>query len=147
MKRIILVVLMLVAVISAQAIEGTEVRCVSGTATGIRPDALGRVDLGSEQAFIFDSSQGKLVIPYTTIRSFEYRQEATHHLGVVPAIAVGLLKARQHKHLFRISYKDESNVSQAVILEVPKHMAVPLEMLLKSRAPNACAAPACAAYN
>jgi hypothetical protein len=143
LKRTLLIGWLLIAVASAQALEGNDARYVSGTATTIRPDAIGRVDLGLEQSLIFESSQGKLVIPYAAIRSFEYRPEVTHHLGVLPAIAVGLLKARQQRHLFRISYTDDHGANQSVILEVPKHMAVPLQMILTSRVPKTCRASFC----
>jgi len=142
-KRMLWIVLLLVPAVFAQKSDPSQVRYVSGSAPDIKPDALGHVDLSSEQSLVFASSQGKLVIPYTAIRTFEYRQEVTHHLGVLPAIAVGLLKARQHQHFFSISYQDDGGGSQAVVLEVPKHMAVPLEMMLRSKAPQGCRAPAC----
>jgi hypothetical protein len=60
------------------------------------------------------------------------------HLGVLPAIAVGLVKKRQRRHYFRISYRDENGVVQVVVFEVPKNMPRTLLPILQTRAPQGC---------
>ena len=47
-------------------------------------------------------------------------QQVARHLGVVPAIAVGLVKRWQRRHYFRITYHDESKTQQVAIFEVSK---------------------------
>ena len=76
-------------------------------------------------------------IPYAAIQSFEYSKEVTHHLGVLPAIAVGMFKMRRHGHFFRISYHDSNDVAQAVVFEVSKQMPRTLLAVLTTRAPQA----------
>jgi hypothetical protein len=60
----------------------------------------------------------------------------THHLGVLPAIAVSLVKKRQRKHFLRIAYHDEFKTPQVAIFEVPKKMPLTLFAILQQRAPQ-----------
>ncbi len=75
---------------------------------------------------------------YQNIRNFHYYTEVAHHLGVAPAIAVGLVKRRERKHFFTISYMDSSEVAQVMILEVPKNDPPVLLAILRTRAPQVC---------
>jgi hypothetical protein len=93
---------------------------VGGTAPGVNAGIVGRLDTTSDTALIFEHSEGKLAISYDAIQSFDYAKEVTRHLGVLPAIGVGLVKMRKHRHFFRISYRDSSNEVQVAIFEVPK---------------------------
>ena len=85
-----------------------------------------------------ESSGTKLLIPYADIQTFEYSTEVTRHLGVLPAIGVGLVKMRRHRHYFRISYRGAADVSQVAVFEVPKHMPRALRAVLEARAPQTC---------
>lgn len=95
----------LILAVPALAVEGSQVMYVGGSATGVVAGALGNLDMTSETVLIFQSAAGKIEIPYAAIQSFEYSSEVSHHLGVMPAIAVSLLKVRQHRHYFRVSYE------------------------------------------
>jgi hypothetical protein len=138
MKKLVAVCLLLVMSLPAVALEDSQAMFVGGTALGVNPGTVGRLDTSSATALIFEYPGGKLAIPYDAIQSFQYSREATRHLGVLPAIAVGLLIQRQHRHFFRILYRDPSNVAQAAILEVPKHMPRALQAVLETRAPRTC---------
>jgi len=96
------------------------------------------LDTTSEKSLTFETSGKKLLIPYADIQSFEYSTEVTRHLGVLPAIAIGLVKMRRRRHYFRISYRGADNVSQVAIFEVPKHMPRMLRAVLEARAPQTC---------
>jgi hypothetical protein len=76
-----------------------------------------------------------LLIPYADIQSFEYSTKVTRHLGFMPAIAVGLVKMRRHRHYFRISYRGADVGSQVAVFEVPKQMPRTLRAVLQARAP------------
>jgi hypothetical protein len=89
-------------------------------------------------ALKFDYAGGKLVIPFVAIDSFEYSQQVARHLGVLPAIAVGLVKRRQRRHFLRITYHDESSAAQVAIFEVSKEMPRTLLAILEVRAPQGC---------
>ena len=79
---------------------------LGGTVPSIKTGAIGQFDLSSASQLSFQSPAGSFSIPYAAITSYEFSQEVTHHLGVAPAIAVGLIKKRQRQHFLRISYLD-----------------------------------------
>ena len=60
------------------------------------------------------------------IDSYEYSRRVAHHLGVLTAIAVALVKKRQRKHFLRIAYDDERKTPEVAIFEVPKNMPLTL---------------------
>jgi hypothetical protein len=138
MKRVTACFLILIFSLSALAVEDGQVMYLGGTAPGMATGVLGRLDTTSETALIFEYSGNKLLIPYDAIESFEYSKEVTRHLGVMPAIAIGLIKVRRHSHFFRISYRDPNNVPQAAVFEVPKHVPRTLRAVLETRAPRTC---------
>jgi len=138
MKRATACFLILIFSLSAFAVEEGQVMYVGGTAPGMAPGVIGRLDTTSETALIFEYWGNKLVIPYNAIESFKYSKEVTRHLGVMPAIAIGLMKMRRHSHFFRISYRDPNNVAQAAVFEVPKHMPRTMQAVLETRAPRTC---------
>ena len=138
MKRLVAFCLILVVCLPALAVEESQVMYVGGTAPAVTAGCVGRFDTTSDTALIFDCAKDKLVIPYAAIQSFDYSKEVTRHLGVLPAIGVGLLKMRRHQHFFRISYLDPQGTAQAAIFEVPKHMPRILQAVLETRAPRLC---------
>jgi len=122
----------------AGAVEDGQVMYVGGTVPAMQAGVLGRLDTTSETTLTFEYSGKKLDIPYAKIISFEYSKEVARHLGVLPAIAVGLVKKRQRRHFFRISYRDESDVPQVAVFEVSKQAPQTLQAVLETRAPHAC---------
>ena len=136
MKSFKLVCFFLAFSISALAVEGDQVMYAGGTAPGITAGLAGRLNTTSDEALTFESSVGNLAIPYTTIESYDYSTEVARHLGVMPAIAVGLVKMRRHRHYFRISYRDQKGVAQVAVFEVPKQMPRALKAVLEARVPH-----------
>lgn len=121
----------------AAAVENGQVEYVGGTLSGVKEGAVGRLDMTTETALRFEAAGTVLEIPYARIESFDYTQEVTHHLGVLPAIAVGMARSRKHRHFFRISYyKDDGK--QVVVFEVPKNLPPVLLAVLRARAPEVC---------
>lgn len=137
-KTIVAFGLFLAMVLPAAAIGDSEVMYVSGTASGLSANSIGRLDFTQPESLVFEHSGTKFMVPYAAIESFEYTRPVTRHLGVLPAIAVGLIKQRRHSHFFRISYRDENKVPQVVIFEVSKHVPPTFQAVLASRAPQAC---------
>jgi hypothetical protein len=137
MKNLAVLCLFFFALRPAVALEGGQVLYVGGT-TPVVSGTMGSINTTSETALTFEYPSGKLTIPYADIVSFEYSDPTTHHLGVLPAIAVGLLAHQQHRHLFSISYRDEKGVEQVAILEVPGRMVVTIHAVLDSRGPKNC---------
>ena len=114
--------LLVVIALPAVAISGQNVKYVGGTLQNLNPGVVGTFDVTSETALIFRHAGNTVTIPYSSIESSNYSQELARHMGFLPTVAVCLLKVRQHRHFFRISYHDEHSVEQVAIFEVPKHM-------------------------
>jgi hypothetical protein len=124
--------------LSLAAVENDQVQYMGGTPPAARPGAIGRLDTTDEKSLTFESAGAKLLIPYADIQSFAYSTEVTRHLGVMPAIAVGLLKMRRHSHYFRISYRGADAIPQVAVFEVSKQMPRMLQAVLQARAPQSC---------
>lgn len=122
---------------SACALEDGHAKYVGGTVAGVTAGTIVRLDTTSETSLTFQHAGDKVEIPYASIQSYEYSKEVARHLGVLPTIVVGLIKVRQHRHFFRISYRPEgAAAAQVVIFEVSKHMPRTLEAILQTRAPG-----------
>ena len=123
--------------LSAAALTDGHAKYVGGTAPNMIAGAVGRLETTSETSLIFEHAGNKLEIPYASIESSDYNKEVARHLGVLPLIAVGLIKTRQHRHFFRISFRlPGSTTAQVAIFEVPKHMPRNLQAILDARAPH-----------
>lgn len=139
MKRYFLIWSLLLLSLPAVALSGQHVQYIGGTAPGIKNGAVGKLDTTSDSSLIFESEGNKLSVPYASIESFQHSKEVARHLGVLPVILVALLKPRQHRHFFRIAYRDRTSpdpVMHVIILEVPKRMSCTLEAVLDTRAPQ-----------
>lgn len=124
--------------VRSSAVEAGQVMYVGGTVAALNAGISGKLDTSSPTVLNFDSSKGKLAIPFESIDSYEYSQQVAHHLGVLPAIAVGLVKKRQHRHFFRIVWHDENKTQQVATFEVSKEMPRTLLAILQARAPQGC---------
>jgi hypothetical protein len=138
MKRLVASFLLLALTLPAAAVEDGQAMYSGGTVPALTAGLVGRLDTTSETSLTFEYGSNKLAIPYAAIESFEYSTEVAYHLGVLPAIAVALLKRRERRHFFRISYRDANSVSQVAIFEVPKRMPRTLQSVLQARTPQRC---------
>ena len=143
MKRLAALCLVLLFTRPVLAVDDGDVSYVGGTVENLKEGSLGKLDTTSQIELVFVSSSVRLAIPYASIDSYELSQQVAHHLGVLPAIAVSLVKKRQRKHFLRIAYHDESKTPQVAIFEVPKKMPLTLLAILQQRAPQACKPQPC----
>ena len=143
MRRLLLALLVLAAVAPAHAapVEGTQVMYVGGSIPGLPAGTLGTLDTQREDALVFQHPNGKLEIPYLSIQSFGYSERLARRMGVVPTIAVVLVKRRQRRHFVEVSFRGADGSAQAVVLEVSKEMAQPVTAVLTARAPKPCPRP------
>jgi len=137
-KRFVALLLLPALTLPAVAVEDGQAMYSGGTVPALTAGLVGRLNTTSETSLTFEYGSSKLVIPYVTIESFQYSTEVAHHLGVLPAIAVALLKQRERRHFFRVSYRDANSVSQVAIFEVPKRMPRTLQSVLQARVPQRC---------
>src|SRR5882762_7384826 len=84
------------------AVTGNDVAYVGGSLSGVKPGDIGAFDTSPVKELVFIEPYGRFPIEYARVLKVEYRKEVAHHLGVAPAIAVGLLKRRERKHFFTL---------------------------------------------
>jgi hypothetical protein len=137
-QRSIALVLLVAISLPAIAVEDGQVAYLGGTAPGVKEGAVGTLDTTSETALVFEYAGRKLALPYGRMQSWEYSNRPAHTLGVLPTIAIAMLKRPQRRHFFRISYRDEDNSPQVAIFEVSKQSPQSLVAILQTRAPQSC---------
>lgn len=135
MRKNMFAFLMLAVAIPGFAVEGSNVAYTGGTIPQLKEGMVGTFDLTRGSGLLFIYTGGSFEIPYSRIESYEHTQEVAVHLGVAPAIAVGLVKRRRRNHFVRITFKDSDNVHQVVVFEIPKTMPPILMPTLAARAP------------
>jgi hypothetical protein len=140
MKKLPAIFLFLVLALPAPAVDDGQVVYTGGTLVTLKEGSVGRFDTTYQSALKFEYSGNTLVMPYAKIVSFQYSEQLARHLGVLPAIAIGLVKKRQRRHFFRISFRDENDAIQVAVFEISKNTPRTLLPILQSRAPQACKA-------
>lgn len=138
MKNFMPICLLFFISLCAHAAQNDKAIYAGGTIPTLSAGTVGLLDTTSSDRLVFKCPGNRLLIPYASIDSFQYTQPVARHLGVLPAIAVALIKKRERKHLFRISYHDENGVNQVVAFEVPKQVSNTFLAILKTRAGKAC---------
>jgi hypothetical protein len=138
MKRAIAGLLLMVMGIPALATDGPEVQYVTGTALGVKEGAVGTLDSSSATALKFQAGAAGFSIPYDGVSVYKYREENRFRLGVLPAIAVGIVKARSKRHLVTIIWKDSQGVAEVATLEASKDDALELIAVLRARSTQSC---------
>lgn len=138
MKRAFLAILIVAVWLPAFSVSGEPIIYAGGTIPILTQGAEGTLDTTQPDSLSFRSQSAQVTIPYDKMQKFEYEKQVAHHLGVLPLIAVSLVKMRQENHFVRITFLDEKNVAQIVIFELPKHVPETLLPVLQTRAPTAC---------
>ena len=140
MGCVVVVAMCLLGAMPAFAIGSGQVDYVGGPAA-VASDTIKALDTASPTTLVFkykgaNATAGQIDIKYENIRSFEYRNDVRHQLGVLPAIAVGLLAARQRTYTFSINYEDSSAAVQVAIFDVAKRDQPAILQLLRARDPQ-----------
>jgi hypothetical protein len=138
MRRIVGIVLLLVLATNAFGVTGSEVAYIGGSVSGLKAGDVGSFDVSSATELVFTSNGERFPIAYDKIKKIEYRNEVTYHLGVAPAVVVGLIKQRERRYFFTLSYMDEAGVTQAAVFEVAKDAPRSLLPVFAARATKAC---------
>lgn len=150
MKKTIAIALLFAIALPMAAIDEGQTVYVGGTVRNLKEGIVGRLDTTQAAVLGFEYSGAWLAIPWAKIESFEYSRQLARHWGIVPTVAIVLFKYRQRRHFFRIAYRDEYNLPQAAVFEVPKQLPNTLLAVLQTRAPQGCNArayPSCGRRN
>ena len=119
------------------ALDQGQAKYVGGTLDNSKIGVVGHLTLSSP-GVTYDSGTLRVSIPYEQIVSYRYRKNVARHLGVLPAIVVGMFKARQRRHVFSIVYIDEQKTKQVAIFEVPKQAALSMNEVLDAKGIRTC---------
>jgi hypothetical protein len=141
MKRLIATVLIAALAASgapAFAVDDLQVTYSSGTVPGVPEGAPGTLNTSSPAALEFHAASSQVAIPYSRITSFNCRDENRFRLGVLPAIAVGIVKARSKRHFVTITWHDDKGVSNVVTFEMTRQRSSGLLSILRARAGKDC---------
>ena len=98
----------------------------------------GQLKFSEPKTVSYEGTNLRLAIPYEQIVSYRYCRQVSRHLGILPAIAVALVKPRQHRHVFTIVYFDEQRRKQVAIFEVPKQAAGTVKAILDAKGVTSC---------
>lgn len=120
------------------AVRGDEVMYVGGTITEVPEATEGYLETTDPQMVLFMSPKGSFKIPYAGITSLEYGQKAGRRVGVAIVITVWALFSKKRKHFLTVGYKDEKNVAQGVVLELPKGRPKAIITILEARSGKKC---------
>jgi hypothetical protein len=127
----------LLPALPASAISRDDVKYVGGTVATLHIGVVGQLDPTSQTRLTYRAGSTTLTIPYDSIVSLEYRSVVAHHLGVLPFIAVSVVKKRQMRHEIRLVYEDDQHEKQVGIFEVSKDFPRAMMPALKIRCPVA----------
>ncbi|MEP7363810.1 MAG: hypothetical protein ABI972_11190 [Acidobacteriota bacterium] len=130
--------LFLIPVSLAAAVRGDQVMYVGGTITEVPEATEGYLDTADPKEALFMSPKGSFTIPYKSITSIEYGQKAGRRVGVAIVITVWALFSTKRKHFLTLGYKDEKNVAQGVVLELPKGRPKSIITVLEARSGHKC---------
>lgn len=86
----------------------------------------------------------QIAIDYASMKTAQPSRQVAHRLGVAPAIAVGLLAAREHRYFLTLTWTDPSGIAQVAVLEVPRNDQAPLLAVIRARMPRLCPSQASA---
>jgi hypothetical protein len=93
---------------------------VGGTITKIKEGTEGKTSTHDEKVYTFAAKGTTISIPYDRVDSLEYGQKAGRRLGVAIMVTPLALFSKKRKHYLTISWKDDDDKQQAMVLELGK---------------------------
>ena len=141
MKKVLAIVFgiaMMLEGLPAWAADGMDALYIGGSAPGTRIGTTGTLDCAKSDALEFHSGSGDFSVPYAQIVAARYHEENRFRLGVLPAIAVGLLKARSKRHVVTVTWADEKGLPQVAQFEMSRQASMALVTLIRVKAPQVC---------
>lgn len=109
--------------IAALAVDSQGAMFVGGTVAGITPKTEGQVIVTDPDAYEFVAKKGggKIRIPWKSIESIEYGQNASRRIKSAILLSPLALFHKARKHMVSLAYKDEQGADQAIVLEIGKN--------------------------
>jgi phosphatidylglycerophosphate synthase len=113
-------ILLATASVPSGASSISSVTFAGGSGSTLAAGTTGSLDVSSPDKLVFHADKGnEITIPYSQVQDCAYQDPVAHHLGVLPALAVGLVGTRIHNHLVTLTYLDTAHARQTVIFQLP----------------------------
>jgi len=137
MKRLALIFAMVLGLTLPLAadpdVSGKQVMYLGGSIAPPAEGTIGEIDLTHGESFLFQSSAGRIEIPYAQIRDIQYGQKLKRKLPLLTGAAVRLiLRPRKKRHFVSIRFSDDG-AEHVVLFEIPKTMATSVTTVLEAR--------------
>lgn len=124
MKRVIPSAALLLLALQTTAfskVRSNAAAYVGGTINSLTAPAKGKLSTSDEKVLTFESSKGKVGIPYDRIDSLEYGQKAGRRLGLAIVVTPLALFSKKRKHFLTVGYTDADDKQQAAVFELGKN--------------------------
>lgn len=122
LKRSIAILLVCVFVVplAIAGIGSKNAMYVGGTITSLKEGTEGKTSTHDEKVYTFNADGKTVSIPYERVDSLEYGQKAGRRLGVAIMVTPLALFSKKRRHYLTISWKDDNDKQQAMVLELGK---------------------------
>jgi len=136
MRKILSLLLLTGVCVAAHAAPVSGIVYSGGTLSAPAPGAQVSLDLSSPDALVLHTQTATVRIPWSAITQWGCFRQNQHRLGVLPAIAAGLVAARIHDHYFNLAWTDADGHTQAILLQVPRELPKTIHVVLEAHAPG-----------
>lgn len=136
MRKLLALLLLSGACIAAHADPVAGIVYAGGTLPAPAPGAEVSVDLSSPDALVLHTQAETVRVPWSAITRWGCFRQNKHRLGVLPAIAAGMVAARIHDHFFNLAWTDADGHTQAILLQIPPDLPKTIHVVLEAHAPN-----------
>lgn len=120
--------------ITLSAVGADMAMYMGGTVPGLEEKTEGKLSTASPATLTFQAKFGTPVeIPYKSITSLEYGQQAGRRVGVAILVSPLALFSKKRKHYLTIGYVDAKKQNQAAIFELGKNIVRPTLTVLQVR--------------
>jgi hypothetical protein len=125
--------LVVVLSVSVLAVDGDRAEYVGGTITILRDHAEGVFSTRGTTDLVFSVKGGAVTIPFKSIESLEYGQNAGRRVAVAVLVSPWALFSKKRNHFLTISYKDATGVDQSGVFELGKGIVRTTLAVLQTR--------------
>lgn len=105
----------------------------SGSLATAQPGVQGMLDVSQSKQLLFAFGTSRLTVPYERITDVDTWEKVRHRMGVVPTLAVVMIKRRSRQYFLKLTYKDEADVAQTAVFEVSKDQQGTLATVIRTR--------------
>jgi hypothetical protein len=138
LKAVLAISLFAAGCAASQAQQAQDIIYLRGTVKAVKEGSAATIDKTSTAGLAIQAGETQFSIPYDKIKSFNFHEESQFHLGVLPAIAVGLFAPWAKLHFVTVTWTGEDDTPEVITLQAPKSTVQGLVEVMRARATVAC---------